>query len=118
MAQTIKISEKNKNFFDRVYQVVRLIPDGRVSSYGAIARYLGSGRAARMVGWAMNACMNRSDVPAHRVVNRLGILSGKMHFPTFTAMQERLEAEGIRVENDKIIDFENRFWDPAIELKL
>ena len=118
MSGTIKLSEKNKDYFDQVYQVARLIPKGRVTSYGAIARYLGSGRGARMVGWAMNACMNRSDVPAHRVVNRLGMLSGKMHFDTPTTMQERLEAEGIAVVNDKIVDFKILNWEPAKELNL
>jgi methylated-DNA-protein-cysteine methyltransferase-like protein len=118
MSKPIKLSEKNKDFFEQVYQVARLIPKGRVTSYGAIARYLGSGRGARMVGWAMNACMNRPDVPAHRVVNRLGMLTGKMHFATPTAMQGRLEAEGITIENDKIKDFNTLNWEPAKELKL
>jgi methylated-DNA-protein-cysteine methyltransferase-like protein len=118
MNSSIKLSEKNKDFFEQVYQVARLIPKGRVTSYGAIARYLGSGRGARMVGWAMNACMNRTDVPAHRVVNRLGMLTGKMHFPTPNAMQERLEAEGISVVNDKIKDFKALNWEPSSELKL
>ena len=98
--------------------MVREIPEGRVSSYGLIARYLGSARGARMVGWAMNACMNRDDVPAHRVVNRLGVLSGKMHFITPTAMQERLESEGIVVENDQILNFKKYLWDPNSELIL
>ena len=114
----VKLSEKNKDFFDQVYQVTRLIPEGRVSSYGAIAKYLGSARGARMVGWAMNACMNRDDVPAHRVVNRLGVLSGKMHFVTPDAMQERLEAEGVVVKKDQIVGFEKVFWDPGVELEL
>ena len=118
MSLNSKISEKNKDFFDQVYQVVRLIPAGKVSSYGAVARYLGSARGARMVGWAMNACMNRNDVPAHRVVNRLGILSGKMHFITPETMEERLRSEGIVVENDKIQSFDEVYWDPSIELKL
>lgn len=118
MSNPIKLSEKNKDFFEQVYQVARLIPKGRITSYGAIARYLGSGRGARMVGWAMNACMNRSDVPAHRVVNRIGMLTGKMHFPTPTTMQERLEEEGITVVNDRIKDFKTLNWEPAIELKL
>ena len=118
MAISNKISEKNKDFFEQVYQVVREIPEGRVSSYGLIARYLGSARGARMVGWAMNACMNRDDVPAHRVVNRLGVLSGKMHFITPTAMQERLESEGIVVENDQILNFKKYLWDPNSELIL
>lgn len=114
----MKLSEKNKDFFDQVYQVVRLIPEGRVSSYGTIAKYLGSARGARMVGWAMNACMDRNDVPAHRVVNRLGILSGKMHFITPNAMEERLNEEGIKVIDDKIVDFKQIYWDPAKELEL
>lgn len=118
MSLSDKISEKNKDFFEQVFQVVRLIPKGRVSSYGAIARYLGSARGARMVGWAMNACMNREDVPAHRVVNRLGILSGKFHFITLDTMEERLKAEGIKVENDKIQSFNEIYWDPSIELEL
>jgi methylated-DNA-protein-cysteine methyltransferase-like protein len=118
MAAIKKISEKNKDFFDQVFQVVRLIPFGRVSTYGAIARYLGSARGARMVGWAMNSCMNRSDVPAHRVVNRLGILSGKGHFITPTTMEERLRSEGIVIKDDKILDFENVIWDPSKNLEI
>lgn len=101
-----------------VYQVVRLIPEGRVSSYGAIAKYLGAVRSSRMVGWAMNACHDVKDVPAHRVVNRKGLLTGKMHFRTPTQMQEKLEAEGLRIVDDQIIDFEKYFWDPAQELRL
>lgn len=117
--KTIKLSEKNKDFFDRVYQVARLIPYGRVTNYGAIGKYLGSARSARMVGWAMNGCMKSgNDVPAHRVVNRLGVLSGKSHFETPSLMQELLEGEGINVENDQIIDFKKHFWDPTEELKL
>lgn len=118
MPPSNKISEKNKDFFEQVYQVVRLIPVGRVSSYGAVARYLGSARGARMVGWAMNACMNREDVPAHRVVNRLGILSGKMHFQTPETMEERLKLEGIKVKEDTVLDFEDIYWDPTKELEL
>lgn len=104
------------NFFEEVYAVVRLIPEGRVSSYGAIATYLGSGLSARMVGWAMHAAHTLEDVPAHRVVNRQGLLTGKHHFATPTLMQELLEAEGIRVENDKILDFKKVFWNPTSEL--
>ena len=116
---TIKLSEKNKDFFDRVYQVARLIPHGRATSYGAIGKYLGSARSARMVGWAMNGCLkSNNDVPAHRVVNRSGILSGKNHFATATRMQELLEKEGIIVKNDQIVDFKTVFWDPTEELKL
>lgn len=115
----IKLSEKNKDFFDRVYQVARLIPHGRVTNYGAIGKYLGSARSARMVGWAMNGCTKTdSDVPAHRVVNRLGVLSGKNHFTTSTLMQERLEAEGIQIKEDQIVNFKDVFWDPTTELSL
>ena len=104
------------NFFHRVYQVVQQIPEGRVTSYGAIARYLGSAKSARMVGWAMNASHNMENVPAHRVVNRLGILTGKHHFPGMNLMEQLLENEGIRVKNLQIIDFEKHFWDPNQEL--
>ena len=105
-------------FFERVYEVVRLIPEGRVTSYGAIANYLGTKGSARMVGWAMNAAHGLADVPAHRVINRQGILTGKHHFETPTIMQERLEQEGVRVEKDKVQDFRNLFWDPNQELSL
>ena len=107
----------NKDFFQRVYEVTKLIPYGRVTSYGAIARYLGSGRSARMVGWAMNASHN-SDVfiPAHRVVNRNGLLTGKHHFGNSTTMQQLLENEGIIIEDDCIINFGEKFWDPLSEL--
>jgi methylated-DNA-protein-cysteine methyltransferase-like protein len=115
----IKLSEKNKNFFDRVYQVARLIPYGRATNYGAIGKYLGSARSARMVGWAMNGCSKSdSDIPAHRVVNRLGVLSGKNHFETPTLMQEKLEAEGIEVKDDQIVNFKDVFWDPEEELTI
>jgi len=103
------------NLFDGIYQVVKLIPEGRVSSYGAIAQYLGTKSGARLVGWAMNACHNMPDVPAHRVVNRNGMLTGKHHFGG-NVMQERLEAEGIKVENDKIVDFDKHYWNPVTEL--
>jgi methylated-DNA-protein-cysteine methyltransferase-like protein len=116
VAKTIKYSEKNLNFFQEVYQVARLIPEGRVTSYGAIAKYLSVGRAARMVGWAMNGCP--ADVPAHRVVNRVGLLSGKNQFPAPMMMQALLEQEGITVKDDKVQDFKTRFWDPAVELEL
>jgi methylated-DNA-protein-cysteine methyltransferase-like protein len=104
------------NFFERVYDVVRLIPDGRVTSYGAIAKFLGAARSARMVGWAMNACHGRDDVPAHRVVNRVGLLSGKHHFEGTNLMQQLLESEGVKVKENKIVTFEKYFWDPAKEL--
>lgn len=109
---------KNKDFFQDVYDVVRLIPEGRVTSYGAIANYLGAKQAARMVGWAMNASHALSDVPAHRVVNRVGLLSGKNHFENPMQMEELLVKEGIIVENDQIQNFEKVFWDPSIELGL
>lgn len=105
-------------FFDNVYEVVRLIPKGRVTSYGAIAAYIGMKRSARMVGYAMNASHGDKSIPAHRVVNRNGLLSGKNHFGSPTEMQHRLEKEGIKVEHDKIINFDKHFWDPAVELKL
>ncbi len=105
------------NFFEKVYEVARLIPYGRVTSYGAIAKYLGAARSARMVGWAMNSSHNQ-DVPAHRVVNRVGLLSGKHHFPGSNLMQQLLENEGVEVEDNKVVDFEKYFWDPAKELQL
>ena len=109
---------KKQNFFDDVYEVVKLIPTGRVTSYGAIARYLGTGLTARMVGWAMNASHTMDDVPAHRVVNRNGLLTGKHHFSTPTQMQDLLEAEGVSVKKDKITNFKEIYWDPIIELEL
>ncbi len=106
------------DFFHRVYEVVKLIPPGRVTSYGAIARYLGTAGSARMVGWAMNASHHYPDfIPAHRVVNRNGMLTGKHHFDTPEAMKELLENEGIRVEKDQILHFNACFWDPQKELK-
>lgn len=107
---------KEENFFEKVYDVARLIPYGRVTSYGAIAKFLGAARSARMVGWAMNACGGRDDVPAHRVVNRVGLLSGKHHFAGTNLMQQLLESEGIKVKENKIVNFEKLFWDPAKEL--
>ena len=112
----IKTRQKANNFFEDVYEVVKLIPRGRVTSYGAIARYLGTAMSARMVGWAMNAGHGLHPIPAHRVVNSLGLLSGKAHFETPMTMQKRLEKEGIKVANDKVKDFEKRFWDPGKEL--
>jgi methylated-DNA-protein-cysteine methyltransferase-like protein len=102
--------------FEQVYEVVKLIPVGRVSSYGAIAKYLSTG--ARLVGWAMNAAHGLSDVPAHRVVNRNGLLTGKMHFETPTTMQELLESEGISIKDNQIQNFKEVSWDPQIELSL
>lgn len=103
-----------ENFFERVYAIARLIPEGKVTSYGAIARALGTARSARMVGWAMNACHGRDDVPAHRVVNRIGVLSGKHHFEGTNLMQQLLENEGIIVVDNQIADFEKHFWQPKI----
>jgi len=119
MTATTKISEKNKDFFALVYAVVKQIPYGRVTSYGAIAKFLGMARSARMVGWAMNASHGLDEaVPAHRVVNRVGVLSGKHHFGEAGEMQRRLESEGVRIEEDQIINFEEIFWDPAKELTI
>jgi methylated-DNA-protein-cysteine methyltransferase related protein len=110
---------KDGDFFSQVYDVVRQIPKGRVTSYGAIANALGTKLSARMVGWAMNGAHNvKPAVPAHRVLNRNGMLSGKMHFGTPTRMQELLEKEGIRIKNDKVVDLERHFWDPVSELSL
>jgi methylated-DNA-protein-cysteine methyltransferase related protein len=111
-------SIENRDFFTRVYDVTKLIPFGRITSYGAIARYLGSGRSARMVGWALNSCHSRLEfIPAHRVVNRTGLLTGKRHFGNSTTMQQLLENEGFSVEDDKVTDFAEKFWDPLKELK-
>lgn len=107
------------SFYADVYDVVRQIPRGRVSSYGAIARYLGTGSSARLVGWAMNAShLVKPPVPAHRVVNRLGMLSGKMHFATPDTMQQLLEKEKVRVEKDQVAEFDKLFWDPSEALEL
>lgn len=108
---------KEYSFFSDVYDVVRQVPKGRVTSYGAIATYLGTKLSARMVGWAMNAAHQaKPKVPAHRVVNRNGMLSGKHHFPTPTAMEESLTKEGIIIKDDSIQNFKTHFWDPAQEL--
>ncbi|HRP52810.1 MAG TPA: MGMT family protein [Fluviicola sp.] len=112
----IKLSEENRDFFEKVHAVARLIPAGRATSYGAIANYLGAKNGARMVGWAMNAAHKLNDVPAHRVVNRMGLLSGKMHFETPTRMEELLKSEGVKVENDQIQEWNTVFWDPLTEL--
>ena len=103
-------------FFENVYAVVRLVPTGRVTSYGAIAHYLGTRGSARMVGWAMNQA-HGTDVPAHRVVNRIGLLTGKHHFGPPDRMQQLLEAEGVPVKDDKVQDFKKLFWDPSVELE-
>jgi len=115
----LKSQTKNKGFFQQVYEVARLIPSGRVTSYGAIAKYLGTAQSARMVGWAMNDAGSQNEyVPAHRVVNRSGLLTGKHHFGNSNTMKQLLENEGITIENDKIIDFDKLFWDPYRELTL
>lgn len=112
-------AKNNYSFFENVHSVARLIPKGRVTTYGAIAQYLGTKMSARMVGWAMNAAHNaKPKVPAQRVVNRNGMLSGKMHFKTPTTMQELLKKEGIKVEEDKVVNFDKIFWNPTDELKL
>lgn len=108
----------NDNFFEKVYEVAKLIPYGRVTSYGAIAKYLGAARSARMVGWAMNASHNRAEIPAHRVVNRVGLLTGKQHFDGTNLMQQLLENEGIVVVDFQIQNFNKVFWDPVVELEL
>ncbi len=111
--------QTENDFFERVYDVTALIPYGRVTSYGAIARFLGSGRSARMVGWALNVCHTRPGfIPAHRVVNRSGLLTGKHHFGNSSTMQQLLENEGIIIEHDRIVNFTERFWDPNTELDL
>jgi methylated-DNA-protein-cysteine methyltransferase-like protein len=110
------MSKPNDNFFERVYAVARQIPYGKVTSYGAIAKALGTARSARMVGWAMNACHNLEDVPAHRVVNRKGLLSGKHHFDGTNLMQQLLESEGIVVVDNQIVDFAKHFWQPEMSV--
>ncbi len=114
----MKISEKNKDFFENVYDVARLIPEGRVTSYGAIAKYLGAARSARMVGWAMNGSGKYPDVPAHRVVNRNGMLTGRHHFADPNQMEQRLISEGVEVINDQVQHLKRVFWDPNAELNL
>lgn len=103
----------SENFFERVYEVVRQIPEGRVTSYGAIAKVLGAAGSSRMVGWAMNSASKMEDIPAHRVVNRNGVLTGKHHFPGTYVMQQLLEEEGIEVKDDKVVDFKRLFWNPS-----
>ncbi len=115
--KTVKISEQSADFFDRVYEVVKLIPSGRATSYGAIANYLGAKRSSRMVGWAMNAAHGEPQIPAHRVVNRNGMLTGKTHFQSPSMMEDLLKNEGIKVEEDVIVDWKNVFWNPTLELE-
>ncbi len=114
----MRSSETLDSFFEQVYAVVRLIPKGRVTSYGAIAHYLGTARSSRMVGWAMNGSHRvRPKVPAHRVVNRIGLLTGKHHFETPVKMKQLLEKEGIKVKKDQVVDFKKLYWDPVVELQ-
>lgn len=107
---------KRSSFFDKVYGIVREIPVGRVTSYGAIARFLGSVQSARMVGWALNASHNNIELPAHRVVNSRGLLTGKHHFDGPEKMEQLLKREGIKVVDNQVLDFKEIFWDPMIEL--
>lgn len=107
---------KDLNFFEKSYEVAKQIPYGRVTSYGAIARYLGVARSARMVGWAMNASHGNIAIPAHRVVNKKGLLTGKHHFEGSNLMQQLLESEGVEIKELQVQDFEKVFWDPSIEL--
>lgn len=114
----VSIRQNHSDFFQRVYQVVELIPEGRVTSYGLIANYLSAKRSSRMVGWAMNACHSLPHIPAHRVVNRNGFLTGKSHFNPPSLMQKILEKEGITIKNDQVVDFKKIVWDPMVELSL
>lgn len=107
---------EDESFFSKVFKVTVQIPFGRVTSYGAIAKFLGAPRSARMVGWALNGC-NKENVPAHRVVNRNGLLTGKHHFQGTNLMQQLLESEGVEVMDNKVKNFEKLFWDPAKELE-
>ncbi|MCL5247233.1 MGMT family protein [Cellulophaga sp. 20_2_10] len=107
----------NQNFFERVYTVATQIPYGKVTSYGAIAKYLGAARSARMVGWAMNASHLKDEIPAHRVVNRKGLLTGKHHFDGTNLMQQLLENEGVVVIDNQIQELDKHFWDPFTELE-
>lgn len=110
-------AKRGNSFFEDVFDVVSQIPRGRVTSYGAIAKYLGTGLSARMVGWAMNAShSSEKTIPAQREVNRNGMLSGKSHFGSPTHMEELLKKDGVEVKNDTVVDFEKKFWDPAVEL--
>lgn len=108
--------KEESNFFEKVHEVAKMIPYGRVTSYGAIAKYLGTPRSARMVGWAMNAAHGDNSIPAHRVLNRIGVLSGKHNFASPTLMEDLLKSEGHEIQEDQIVNFKDVFWDP-IELK-
>jgi methylated-DNA-protein-cysteine methyltransferase-like protein len=112
----MNLSNKNVDFFNQVYELVKLVPKGRVTTYGSIAKALGTAKSSRMVGWAMNASHKDSNVPAHRVVNRNGLLTGKFHFETPNQMQELLEKEGVKIENNQVVNFKELFWDAQSEL--
>ena len=106
----------SKDFFQKVYKVVKMIPSGRVSTYGLIAKYLGSTKSSRVVGYAMNASHQNSEIPAHRVVNRVGLLTGKHHFSGTSLMKDLLESEGVKIQNDRVANFKKVVWDPSKEL--
>lgn len=106
----------SKEFFQKVYKVVKMIPSGRVSTYGLIAKYLGSTKSSRVVGYAMNASHQNSEIPAHRVVNRVGLLTGKYHFSGTNLMKDLLESEGVKIQNDRVVNFKKVVWDPSKEL--
>jgi len=106
----------SKDFFQKVYKVVKMIPSGRVSTYGLIAKYLGSTKSSRVVGYAMNASHQNSEIPAHRVVNRVGLLTGKYHFSGTNLMKDLLESEGVKIQNDRVVNFKKVVWDPSKEL--
>ena len=106
----------SKDFFQKVYKVVKMIPSGRVSTYGLIAKYLGSTKSSRVIGYAMNASHQNSEIPAHRVVNRVGLLTGKYHFSGTNLMKDLLESEGVKIQNDRVVNFKKVVWDPSKEL--
>jgi len=110
------LTTNTDNFFDRVYEVVKKIPYGRVTNYGSIAKYLGSAKSSRAVGYAMNASHNIADVPAHRVVNKVGLLTGKHHFFGTNLMKDLLESEGVEIIDNQVIQFDSLYWDPSVEL--
>ena len=110
------MTSNTDNFFDRVYEVVKKIPCGRVTNYGSIAKYLGSAKSSRAVGYAMNASHNIADVPAHRVVNKVGLLTGKHHFFGSNLMKDLLESEGVEIIDNQVIQFDSLYWDPSVEL--
>ena len=115
----VKTKNTGENIYDLIYEIVRHVPKGRVTTYGAVAAATGAKSGARLVGYAMNGCHTiRPKVPAHRVVNRKGLLTGKHHFGSPTMMQELLEKEGIKVKDDQVVDFEKLFWDPLLELNI